>query len=137
MKRIPYFMVFVMLMFLILPMKSSAKNIDLNKDGKIGMEDAILALQSVSGLRVESGADVSLSDVIAILRTLSGINTELCLLDPDKAAPGICGCGVPDTDSDNDGTPVCNSRLSVKTEKYFEVMIMMIYYSENKAGMKL
>jgi len=107
MRKIPYVMVFVMLMFLILPMKSPAKNIDLNKDGKIGMEDAIPALQSVSGLRAESGADVSLSDVIAILRTLSGINIGLCLLDPDKAAPGICGCGVPDTDSDNDGTPDC------------------------------
>jgi len=30
MKRISYVMVFVMLMLLILPMKSSAKNIDLN-----------------------------------------------------------------------------------------------------------
>jgi len=116
MKRISYVMGFVMLMFLILPMKSSAKNIDLNKDGKIGMEDAILALQFVAGLRVESGVDVNLSDVIAILRTLSGINTELCLLDPDKTEPGICGCGKPDVliafypDTDGDGagagTPV-------------------------------
>ena len=23
-----------------------------------------------------------------------------CPLDPNKAAPGLCGCGVPDTDSD-------------------------------------
>jgi hypothetical protein len=109
-------MVSVMLMFLILPMKSSAKNIDLNKDGKIGMKDAILALQFVSGLRVESGVDVNLSDVIAILRTLSGINIEICLLDPDKTEPGICGCGKPDVliafypDADGDGagagTPV-------------------------------
>jgi hypothetical protein len=30
-----------------------------------------------------------------------------CPLDPNKTAPGVCGCGVPDTDSDGDGTPNC------------------------------
>ncbi|MFO0873736.1 MAG: thrombospondin type 3 repeat-containing protein [Phycisphaerales bacterium] len=31
-----------------------------------------------------------------------------CPNDPNKIAPGMCGCGVPDTDSDRDGTPDCN-----------------------------
>ncbi|HHP7236659.1 MAG TPA: thrombospondin type 3 repeat-containing protein [Desulfobacterales bacterium] len=31
-----------------------------------------------------------------------------CPADPGKIRPGICGCGVPDTDSDHDGTPDCN-----------------------------
>jgi TolB-like protein len=31
-----------------------------------------------------------------------------CPDDPNKIAPGICGCGVLDTDSDGDGTPDCN-----------------------------
>ncbi len=30
-----------------------------------------------------------------------------CPYDPDKTAPGVCGCGVADTDTDNDGTPDC------------------------------
>jgi|GEM_PF-412804 len=30
-----------------------------------------------------------------------------CPLDPDKTELGICGCGVPDTDSDGDGTADC------------------------------
>lgn len=30
-----------------------------------------------------------------------------CLDDPDKIDPGICGCGVADTDSDDDGTADC------------------------------
>lgn len=31
-----------------------------------------------------------------------------CPNDPNKTAPGACGCGVADTDSDGDGTPNCN-----------------------------
>ena len=31
-----------------------------------------------------------------------------CPNDPNKTAPGQCGCGVPDTDTDNDGTADCN-----------------------------
>jgi hypothetical protein len=30
-----------------------------------------------------------------------------CPSDPAKIAPGVCGCGTPDTDSDGDGTPDC------------------------------
>jgi uncharacterized repeat protein (TIGR02543 family) len=31
-----------------------------------------------------------------------------CPSDPNKTAPGICGCGVADTDSDGDGVADCN-----------------------------
>ena len=31
-----------------------------------------------------------------------------CPSDPDKTAPGDCGCGNPDTDTDGDGTADCN-----------------------------
>ena len=30
-----------------------------------------------------------------------------CWSDPDKVAPGLCGCGTPDTDTDHDGIPDC------------------------------
>jgi hypothetical protein len=30
-----------------------------------------------------------------------------CPLDPNKVAPGVCGCGVPDVDTDGDGTDDC------------------------------
>jgi hypothetical protein len=32
---------------------------------------------------------------------------DQCPNDPDKVFPGVCGCGVPDLDSDNDGSPDC------------------------------
>ncbi len=31
-----------------------------------------------------------------------------CPDDGGKLAPGLCGCGIPDTDSDHDGTPDCH-----------------------------
>jgi hypothetical protein len=34
--------------------------------------------------------------------------TDACPDDPEKGAPGTCGCGIPDTDSDGDGTADCN-----------------------------
>jgi len=34
--------------------------------------------------------------------------SDLCPDDSDKTDPGICGCGIPDTDTDSDGTPDCN-----------------------------
>jgi hypothetical protein len=33
---------------------------------------------------------------------------DACPDDPDKTEPGICGCGLPDIDSDGDGTLDCN-----------------------------
>ncbi|MBE2209120.1 MAG: hypothetical protein IAE84_16125, partial [Saprospiraceae bacterium] len=35
-------------------------------------------------------------------------NTDLCPTDINKQAPGACGCGVADTDTDGDNTPDCN-----------------------------
>ena len=37
-----------------------------------------------------------------------GGTTDRCPNDPNKTQPGICGCGVADTDSDGDDTPDCN-----------------------------
>jgi hypothetical protein len=40
-----------------------------------------------------------------------------CPDDPNKTEPGICGCGVADTDSDGDGTPDCNDPCPNDTNK--------------------
>ncbi len=33
---------------------------------------------------------------------------DLCPDDPEKTSPGACGCGVPDTDADNNGVADCS-----------------------------
>ena len=37
----------------------------------------------------------------------TGPGDDECPEDPEKTAPGTCGCGVSDADSDGDGTPDC------------------------------
>jgi hypothetical protein len=39
--------------------------------------------------------------------TCAPADQDLCPDDPDKTEPGICGCGVPDVDSDGDGAMDC------------------------------
>ncbi|KAH3764098.1 glycoside hydrolase family 18 protein [Pelomyxa schiedti] len=39
-----------------------------------------------------------------------GSSTDQCPNDPNKNTPGVCGCGIPDTDSDNDGIPDCHDQ---------------------------
>lgn len=41
------------------------------------------------------------------LATLSLFAIDACPDDPDKINPGVCGCGMPETDGDLDGTPDC------------------------------
>ncbi len=41
-------------------------------------------------------------------RTIVLLPNDLCPDDPNKIAPGQCGCGVSDGDSDSDGTADCN-----------------------------
>lgn len=36
--------------------------------------------------------------------------SDQCPDDPNKTQPGICGCGVPDVDTDSDGAPDCIDR---------------------------
>ncbi|MCB0608799.1 MAG: T9SS type A sorting domain-containing protein [Lewinella sp.] len=58
----------------------------------------------------ESNSDIITIDNVSVPQTVSLCQgpPDLCPDDPDKTEPGVCGCGVPDTDADNDGTADCN-----------------------------
>jgi len=50
------------------------------------------------------------------------IRYDECAGDPNKSTPGECGCFIPDTDRDNDGTPDCKDRCKddpLKTDPGF------------------
>ncbi len=42
---------------------------------------------------------------------------DACPADPDKYVKGVCGCGVPDIDSDGDGTYDCNDQCPYDKSK--------------------
>ncbi len=48
---------------------------------------------------------------------LEVLQADECPDDPDKIEPGVCGCGVPDTDSDDDGTLDCEDECPDDPEK--------------------
>ena len=60
----------------------------------------------------ECGNSISKPQIITVMEDTDGDRApdlwEGCPNDPGKTDPGICGCGVADTDSDGDGTPDCN-----------------------------
>lgn len=43
--------------------------------------------------------------------------SDSCPSDPQKIAPGVCGCGTPDSDSDRDGTPDCKDQCPSDPKK--------------------
>jgi len=49
--------------------------------------------------------------------TLTVIANDQCPDNPDKMTPGACGCDVPDTDTDNDGTPDCIDQCPTDSDK--------------------
>lgn len=62
-----------------------------------------------SGYLVESIIFMTNPQESACIAAFDTLNSgDLCPADPDKDLPGICGCGVADTDSDGDGTADCN-----------------------------
>jgi hypothetical protein len=50
-------------------------------------------------------------------RILITVNDDECPDDPNKSEPGVCGCGIPDIDSDSDGVFDCNDPCPIDPYK--------------------
>jgi hypothetical protein len=61
-----------------------------------------------TGTGAATPIDLASAAVCADLGGGGGGHTDRCPNDPNKTQPGICGCGVPDSDADSDDTPDCN-----------------------------
>ncbi|MBN1652354.1 MAG: LamG domain-containing protein [Deltaproteobacteria bacterium] len=64
---------------------------DENRDAGLIREDATVSDTDSSSPPIDASTD-----------------EDECPEDPDKTTPGVCGCGVSDTDEDGDGTLDCN-----------------------------
>jgi len=51
-----------------------------------------------------------------------GDECDGCPTDPNKIDPGICGCGVPDTDTESEGTPDCIDKNRIDKLKIEDVI---------------
>ncbi len=67
------------------------------QDGKSAIDDTIITVSPLGVASTPPGGDTNPDPV-----------SDLCPNDSTKTVPGVCGCGVPDTDSDLDGTADCN-----------------------------
>jgi hypothetical protein len=74
---------------------------------RVALDDATVM---ACGVSATAGYQDYSINVLALVDS-DGDGTPDCLDgcpgDPNKTAPGVCGCGTPDTDSDGDGTPDC------------------------------
>lgn len=66
---------------------------------------------------IDTGTDTEIATTPEDSETESVIDTDQCPGDPSKDQPGICGCGVPDSDSDADGTADCEDECPSDPDK--------------------
>lgn len=72
---------------------------------------AFRALHSFGKGIVLNAADSAVGNELFLLASESDQRfTDFCPADPRKKFPGVCGCGVPDTDADGDGWSDCNDQ---------------------------
>ncbi len=69
--------------------------------------DSAVPDSAVPDSTVPDSAVVEAGDPCTGDAALLDSSVDCCPNDPLKTQPGVCGCGVPDTDTDLDGTPDC------------------------------
>lgn len=70
-------------------------------------ESSSSATTSVASSSATSTTSSVTSTTVSATTSSGTTGADACPDDPDKTEPGECGCGVPDDDSDDDGTSDC------------------------------
>ena len=75
--------------------------------GSLAVDNLYLKV-TASGYNIHSSTfTIQTGETLVRNVVLTPLVLDGCPDDPYKSIPGTCGCGVPDTDSDNDGTADC------------------------------
>ncbi len=82
-----------------LPIGDSTSLLEFYQDNVIGGSQAFL-------VNANTFEDFQAAVIAKIKREI--LQADLCPNDPNKTQPGICGCGIPDTDRDGNGVPECS-----------------------------
>ncbi len=104
----------------IVPKKADGKELDKSHDYYVAKEgDKVIVDTAFDGVFIEkaynNGIEITDTDADGnyyVIVPRGGavdltIDADLCPANPGKREPGICGCDVPDTDTDGDGTADC------------------------------
>ncbi len=66
---------------------------------------------------IPSGNDGAATEYIITSPPPPPPSNDLCPNDPAKVAPGVCGCGISDADTDGDGTADCDDQCQFDSQK--------------------
>ena len=81
----------------------SAVDVDGNNDDELAVDFGPLGLWLRNGSSWSQYSSVDPDFLVAADTDGTGDVCDGCPDDPDKIEPGLCGCGVPDEDIDEDG----------------------------------
>ncbi|MBQ9396050.1 MAG: hypothetical protein IJU23_11150 [Proteobacteria bacterium] len=81
-----------------LDIECDSEHFDAQCDG----DDAVLTCVENQKVSTKCG-----ENQLCINAECKDLPSDLCPFDPDKKAPGVCGCGIPDLDLDNNGIVDC------------------------------
>ena len=76
--------------------------------GSLSTDNLYLKVAAPGYNNFSSSITISSGETLVVNVSLTPLVQDACPDDPYKDAPGICGCGVPESDSDNDSTPDCH-----------------------------
>lgn len=91
----------------VVPAGATMETIGPDRATRVGAEGQYSTGDPTPNVVWRVGEDFAESDLLQYILRGPGEPIDHCPDDPGKTEPGACGCGVPDTDSDSDGSADC------------------------------